>query len=55
MERYEVDENGNAIMHHSSGKWFAYAFGKYRTECLRGKGNSKEEAVQDSIYNTEKS
>ena len=52
--RYETDEQGHRIMYHDkTNKWFAYASGIYKGEVWRGKGNTKAEAIQDSIKNTE--
>lgn len=50
---YERDENGDRVMFHKpTQKWFAYAFGTFQGECVRGKGDTKQQAVENSIKNT---
>lgn len=52
--QYERDENGDRVMFHDeTGYWFAYS-GKYINGSYRGRGLTKEQAVQDSINTTEK-
>ena len=50
---YEQDEDGNHVRYHGpSGYWFSYH--NSMEEAFKGKGRTKQEAIQNSIRNNMK-
>jgi len=53
MHVYETRPNRDKIMFHRPTKtWFAYAWSRFQNECVRGKGKTEQEAIENSIKNT---